>query len=46
MKRNISPVCNKFQKRKHLRQCVDREIWKTLDKNILLRVNGSLGRSP
>ncbi len=46
MKRDLTPVCNKFQKRKHHRQCADKQIWKTLDKNILLRINGSLGRSP
>ncbi|MFX1574213.1 MAG: hypothetical protein ACFFB0_15835 [Promethearchaeota archaeon] len=46
MKRNLTSVCNKFQKKKYHRKCVDKEIWSTLEKYITLRINGSLGRSP
>lgn len=43
--KKIKPICNKFQKRKHHRQCVDKKNWQNLDKYITLRTNGSIGRS-
>ncbi|MFX1281009.1 MAG: hypothetical protein ACFFA3_16780 [Promethearchaeota archaeon] len=45
MMKEIKPVCNKFQTRTHHRLCVDKRIWKNLDRYITLRTNGSIGRS-